>query len=367
MLVHRSERSLGEAYVRGDLDIEGDLESALSIADYFRDVRFGLQEKARLVSHLVRLPSGGMPASGRRAVQLVGEIHSLERDRQAVTYHYDTSNEFFSLFLDRDMVYSCAYFAAPDEELEHAQERKMDYLCRKLRLKPGQRLLDIGCGWGGLIRFAARHFGVSALGVTLSEPQASLASQRILADGLSDRCRAEVRDYRKIADLESFDAIVSVGMVEHVGQRRLPEYFRQAWKLLRPGGVFLNHGIARRQSIPSGQKGSFTEAYVFPDTDPVPIAACTHAAEEAGFEIRDIEDLREHYALTLRHWARRLERNREQAIRATDEVTFRTWKLFMTGSARAFERGVNNVYQSLMVKTAGGRSGLPLTRSDWYT
>jgi cyclopropane-fatty-acyl-phospholipid synthase len=366
MLLSGSERTLGQAYVQKDFDIEGDLEGAFPMAQHLLRLRPGISEKLWLASQLLRLPAGPVSGTGRQAARLSGEVHSVDRDRQAVTYYYDTSNDFFALFLDTHMVYSCAYFHSQEEDLDTAQERKLEYICRKLRLKQGQQLLDIGCGWGGLIRYASKHYGVSTLGITLSEPQAQLAGERIRQEGLGDRCRVEVRDYRQLSEPESFDALVSIGMVEHVGERMLPEYFAQAWRLLRPGGVFLNHGIAHHSGAKGDAGGSFFQAYVFPDSDPVPISVSTLAAEEAGFEVRDVESLREHYALTLRHWVRRLESHRQEAIRATDETTYRTWRMFMTASALEFDAGSNNVYQSLLVKPDRGESGFSLTRADWY-
>jgi len=366
ILLHPSEQALGHAYVCKDVDIEGDLEEALPMARYLLKLRLGITEKTWLAYQLSRLPGSNDSRTVRRAVKLRGSVHSADRDRQAVTYHYDTSNEFFSLFLDSRMVYSCAYFQSTDESLDRAQERKLDYVCRKLRLQRGQRLLDIGCGWGGLILFAVQHYGVTGLGITLSEPQARLANERLRREGLTDRCRIEVRDYRTLTDAEEFDAVASIGMVEHVGQQMLPEYFAQAWRLLRPGGVFLNHGIARAATVDRDPTGSFIQAYVFPDSDPVPIGASTTAAEDAGFEVRDVESLREHYALTLRHWTHRLESHRVDAISAAGEATYRTWKLFMTASALEFDSGQNNLYQSLLVKPDDGKSGMPFTRADWY-
>lgn len=364
MFLPGSERAIGEAYLYDDFDIEGSLENALRMAEHLFRLRLKPLDRVRLVSQLFRLPHGSRPKVGRQSLTLRGATHSLERDRQAVTYHYNTSNDFFALFLDKRMVYSCAYFAREDEDLDAAQQRKLEYACRKLRLKPGERLLDIGCGWGGLIIYATEKYGVSALGITLSEPQADLASKRIREAGLQDRCRVEVRDYRQIEEVESFDKLVSVGMVEHVGERMLPTYFEHAWRLLRPAGVFLNHGIAHQKLKTRGQ--SFSQAFVFPDGEPVPIHVCTRAAESVGFEVRDIENLREHYALTLRHWVRRLEANHEEAIRRTDEATYRAWRLFMSASAYYFETGGYNVYQSLLVKPDRGKSGLPLSREDWY-
>ncbi|HEX8960502.1 MAG TPA: cyclopropane-fatty-acyl-phospholipid synthase family protein, partial [Geobacteraceae bacterium] len=300
------------------------------------------------------------------AAHLSGNRHSKKRDSQAVTYHYNISNDFYQLWLDERMVYSCAYFASPDEPLDAAQERKLDYICRKLRLKKGERLLDIGCGWGGLVMHAARDYGVDAHGVTLSRPQAELAGERVRAAGLADRCRVEVLDYRELDGAESYDKIVSVGMFEHVGKVRLAEYFSRAFRLLRTGGAFLNHGIAAGQGYISDDDTSFIDHFVFPDGELLPIGTTLHAAEASGFEVRDLESLREHYALTLRHWVKRLEAAQAQAIAATSEATYRVWRLYMAGSAHSFDCGRDNLYQTLLVKPNRGKSGQPLTRADWY-
>lgn len=360
--------ALGEAYVFDDFDIEGDIETAFPVADYLVGLELGFVERLKLGWQLWRLPTRrpGARSDGRSAARLSGETHSLERDRQAVTYHYNVSNQFYALWLDQRMVYSCAYFASPDEGLDSAQERKLDYICRKLRLKPGERLLDIGCGWGGLIIHAAQHYDVEALGITLSQPQAELATERIQQAGLAERCQVEVRDYRELNQPEGFDKLASVGMFEHVGNARLPHYFQQAWRLLRPGGAFLNHGITRRATDPVATGPSFIDHYVFPDGELLPVNASLGHAEAVGFEVRDVESLREHYALTLRHWVRRLEAQHEQALRVVNETTYRVWRLFMAGSAHGFTDGRLNVHQALLVKPKGGDSTLPLTRDDWY-
>jgi cyclopropane-fatty-acyl-phospholipid synthase len=366
MFSSTSERTLGQSYIYDDFDIEGVLENAFPMAEHLSRLRLGIADRIRVASLLLRLPSVKTPQLGRQAARLKGTVHSIERDREAVTYHYNTSNDFFALYLDRRMVYSSAYFVAPDEDLDTAQERKLEYICRKLRLQPGERLLDIGCGWGGLIIYAAERYGVTALGITLSELQAELANERIRQKGLADRCKVEVRDYRQVDGAGSFDKLASIGMVEHVGEPMLPEYFRHAWRLLRPGGVFLNHGIAYRHEQLKDLSRSFSDAYVFPDGDPAPIDVCTRIAEGVGFELRDVECFREHYMLTLRHWVRRLESHHDQAVRVSDEATYRTWRLFMSASAHAFETGTYNVYQLLLVKPDRGKCGLPLTRADWY-
>jgi len=297
---------------------------------------------------------------------LHGRRHSTTRDRRAVTYHYDVPGEFYALWLDERMVYSCAYFATPDEDLDAAQERKLDYICRKLRLRRGEKVLDIGCGWGGLIIHAACRYGVEALGITLSEPQAELANERIRRAGLEGRCRVEVRDYREIEEWGVYDKLVSVGMFEHVGEARLPDYFSRAYRLLRPGGAFLNHGISRNPAAPVRREPTFISRHVFPDGELVPIGATLSASEGSGFEVRDVESLREHYALTLGHWVRRLENNAGEARRIVDETTYRVWRLYMSGSAHGFRTGRINVYQTLLARPDRGESGLPLTRSDWY-
>jgi cyclopropane-fatty-acyl-phospholipid synthase len=360
-----SEVALGEVYIYDDVDLEGDIESVFALADFLKGQHWGVARRLRLAWHLLRLPSGGRPRSGRRAARLSGARHSQERDRQAVTYHYDVSNDFYALWLDERMVYSCAYFLTPDDDLDTAQQRKLDYICRKLRLRRNECLLDIGCGWGGLVIHAAHHYGVQALGITLSRPQAELANERIRHAGLTGRCQVKVCDYRELSEPNGYDKVVSVGMFEHVGEAMLPAYFKQAWSLLRPGGIFLNHGIACALSHAGQQGPSFVDRYIFPDGELVPISTTLRAAEEGGFEVRDVESLREHYALTLRHWGCRLKASHDEICRVTDEATYRVWRM-MCGSAHGFQTGRFNLYQTLLAKPEEGRSGLPLTRADWY-
>jgi cyclopropane-fatty-acyl-phospholipid synthase len=370
MLMPGTEVGLGEAYLYDDFDIEGNAEAVFSLADAFTSTSLEWHKKLHVGTDLTRLPAGEHRRRSRRGpARLSGRKHSVERDRQAVTYHYNVSNDFYALWLDKRMVYSCAYFHSADDSLDSAQEQKLDILCRKLRLKPGQRLLDIGCGWGGLAMYAAQHYGVDATGITLSQPQAVLANQRIASANLNEHCRVDICDYRKLPadDTQSYDVLVSVGMFEHVGSAKLPSYFAQAWRLLRPGGVFLNHGIASNAMNTNPKGPSFSNTYVFPDGELVPIHITLNAAEESGFEVRDVESLREHYALTLRHWVRRLEAHHEEALVYVDEPTYRVWRLYMSGSAYGFSAGRLNVYQTLLVKPdSQGRSGLPLTRADWY-
>lgn len=297
-----------------------------------------------------------------------GRKHSRERDQQAISYHYDVSNRFYSLWLDEHMVYSCGYFRHADDDIDGAQVAKLDHICRKLRLAPGERFLDIGCGWGALVMHAAKEFGAEAVGITLSERQFELARERIEEAGLQDSCRVELMDYRDAASLGTFDKIASVGMFEHVGEAMLRTYFEAAFDVLRAGGLFLNHGISHTVGPEHRRRGpSFGDVYVFPDGELVPISHALSVAEETGFEVRDVESLREHYAETLRHWVRRLEAAESEVIAEVGEEKFRVWRLFMAASANGFASGRLNVYQALLSKRcADGRCELPLTREDLY-
>jgi cyclopropane-fatty-acyl-phospholipid synthase len=367
MFLPPSELNLGEAYIYNDFDIEGDIEAVFPLGDHIMDERWGKMAQVRYGKRLLSLPKTGPLRPGDAAAKLRGTRHSKERDRQAISHHYNRSNDFYALWLDKRMVYSCAYFATPEDDLDTAQERKLDYICRKLRLQPGERLLDIGCGWGGLVIYAAQHYGVEAYGITLSQLQAEWAQEHIRQAGLTECCRVEVRDYRDVNEEHSFAKIVSVGMFEHVGEARLSTYFQQAWHLLQPGGVFLNHGIASIATQPVQREPTFNQRYVFPDGELVPISSTLRAAEMSGFEVRDVESLREHYALTLRHWVRRLEAHADEVHHVTSDVTYRIWRLYMAASIYAFLIGRANIYQALLAKPEHGNSRLPLTRTDWYS
>jgi cyclopropane-fatty-acyl-phospholipid synthase len=365
MFVPPSDLNLGEAYIYNDFDIEGDIMAVFPLVEPFISGHQGKMEKVLYGKRLLSLPKTGQPRPADIAAKVHGVLHSKERDRQAVTYHYDRSNDFFALWLDRRMVYTCAYFATPDDSIDTAQERKLEYICRKLRLRPGERLLDIGCGWGGLLIYAAQHYGVQADGITLSAQQAKLARERIKEAGLEHRCHVEICDYREVNKAQEYDKLVSIGMFEHVGDALLPTYFKQAWELLRPGGVFLNHGIAIHSTSPMPGR-SFIHRYVFPDVASTPLPKVLQAAETSGFEVRDVESLREHYVYTIRHWVHRLEEHADEVKRIEGEVIYRIWRLFMSFGIQEFEVGRSNVFQTLLVKADKGRSGLPLTRADWY-
>ena len=359
------ELNAGRAFAAGLLDVEGDLELAVDLLyDRMRKLRIG--SAIKLQSLLSRLPKSHVPAL--RESRLRGAIHSPERDRAAISFHYDYPTEFYRSFLETPLVYSCAYFDDKVTTLEDAQLSKIDYILRKLRLQPGDRLLDIGCGWGALAIRAAKCYGARVLGVTLSRAQCEEAQRGVESAGVGHLASIEMRDYREL-DGESFDKIASVGMFEHVGRSKLPEYFSTAFALLRPGGLFLNHGIADQDLQGSrGKIGGFVERFVFPDGELLSIGDALQIAQRAGFEVRDVENLREHYTLTLRAWVKNLERNRAEAVAAAGEQAYRIWRLYMAASAQGFRVGRIGVFQALLAKRrSDGSTGVPPTRRDLYT
>jgi cyclopropane-fatty-acyl-phospholipid synthase len=356
--------SAGRAFGAGVLDVEGDLEHAVDTL-YRASAALRPGSAFRLMQLLRRLPKTSTPQL--RQADLHGRIHSRKRDRAAIGFHYDQPVEFYRSFLDREMVYSCAYYDEGVDSLDGAQSAKLDYILRKLRLTPGERLLDIGCGWGTLVIRAAERFGAVALGITLSGKQHEDALQRIARTETGGRARVELRDYRELKG-ERFDKIVSVGMFEHVGRARLPEYFRAAYDALRPGGLFLNHGIADQspQRNDGGTRG-FLGRFIFPDGELVAVADALRVAELTGFEVRDVENLREHYARTLRAWVANLEGNRSAAVAAAGEESYRLWRLYLAGSAQGFRAGRIGVYQALLARPyEDGRVDLPPTRRELY-
>ncbi len=370
MLAAGTEVALAEAYLRNDFDVEGDIEAAFELADAICAETEGWSKKLKLSHWLRGLPqrSSGNGAPPPHRATLHGRQHSLSRDRDAIRFHYDLSNEFYGLWLDSRRVYSCAYFENRDDDLESAQLAKLELICRKLDLQPGQRLLDIGCGWGGLVIHAASYYGVTATGITLSERQADYARQRLKELRLEDRVEIRLEDYRELDPAQPFDAIASVGMVEHVGRKNLARYFSLASRLLKTGGLFLNHGIGTGAFAFANRGSSFIGEYVFPDGELVSIAEMLHPAQAAGLALRDVENLREHYALTLRHWVQRLEERHDDALGFIDEPVYRIWRLYMAGCAHNFERNRLAIYQTLLEKPEpSGESPHPLTREGWYS
>src|SRR6202789_3597361 len=363
---------LAEAYFRGDLDIEGDFFAALALKDHLEALQLSVGEQIGAVATALRLRALNgdrrhahipwAPSHGRAV-----KTHSKAENRDAIHFHYDVSNEFYALWLDRAMVYSCAYFENSDVGLDAAQVAKLDHICRKLSLRPGESFLDIGCGWGALVIHAAQRYGVRAHGVTLSPQQLKVAQERIAQAGLTDRVSVELLDYRDLPGESVYDKVASVGMFEHVGLKNLPVYFSTVHRLLKPRGLFLNHGITHdTEGWQPNVSTEFINRYVFPDGQLDTISNVQRAMERAKFEIADVEALRPHYAMTLRHWVARLERNRAQALQYVNEATYRVWRLYMSACALQFESGEIGIYQVLASKRAVGAPDLPLTRRHLY-
>jgi cyclopropane-fatty-acyl-phospholipid synthase len=334
---------IGRAYVAGALDVD-DLDATLELLDAWTPPPLDARAKARLAAATLRsaglvlppkLPAAELRPRGRR--------HSILRDRAAVRHHYDVSNDYFALFLDESMTYSCAIFSRGAETLEDAQWTKRELVCTKLGLQPGERILDVGCGWGSFAVHAAVEHGVHVTGITLSEPQAVRARQRAEEAGVADRVDIRVMDWREL-DAEPFDAIASIGMVEHVGSGNIDNYARHLYELLRPGGRLLNHGIARlRHGDP--EAGPFSERFVFPDAAPLHLSRIAFALEGASLEVTHVEGFRDDYAETLRHWSRRFDDNLPEAIRLGGEERVRVWRLYLRAARRGFETGFLSIFQ----------------------
>lgn len=356
------ELSLATKYIDGEIDVEGDLYLALrSLPMIEHAIRTSVPPSAISLHSYVSAWADQIASFVRQ-----GALHSHQRDAASIAHHYDKPAEFYELFLGDTMVYSCAYFRSLENSLDRAQRDKMHLICRKLDLKPKERFLDIGCGWGSLLLHASENFDVTAHGVSLSQKQVEYAKRRIAASKQSAQCDVTWSDYRDLDEvLMPFDKIASVGMCEHVGEKNIGAYFQQAYKLLYPGGLFLNHGITRSASM-NRTGPSFMDQYVFPDGELLTLTQMVKAAEDAGFEVRDVEDLREHYEETLHRWVDALNSYEYQAISLTDEKTFRTWKLYMTGSAEAFRRGDIAVHQMLLSRSKKGQSNSARVREAWY-
>ncbi|MDL2077512.1 cyclopropane-fatty-acyl-phospholipid synthase family protein [Streptomyces sp. GXMU-J15] len=378
LLWRPGELGLARAWVAGDLDIEGDLYTCL---DLLSGLIWERGEDARSLTQALRDPEvraavRGLvamagtplpPAPPEEEVRRRGHLHTKRTDRRAISHHYDVGNDFYEIVLGPSMVYSCAYWQGPDDTLEAAQYDKLDLVCRKLGLRPGMRLLDVGCGWGSMALHAAKEYGVSVVGITLSQEQAAYARKRAADEGLTDRVEIRVQDYRDLRD-GPFDAISSIGMAEHVGAQRYLEYATHLHGLLEPGGRLLNHQISRRpqRDETTYHVDEFIDAYVFPDGELQPVGVTVAQLERAGFEVRDVEAIREHYARTLRHWVARLEADWPRAVRLTSPGRSRVWRLYMAASALAFERNRIGVNQILAVRTPdSGDSGMPLRARTW--
>ncbi|MDN5766934.1 MAG: cyclopropane-fatty-acyl-phospholipid synthase family protein [Humibacillus sp.] len=372
-----NELGFARAYVSGDVQIEGDLLDALTRLDELADpargpgVHVGPDTFLGVAKAAVRLGAlGPPPRPPAEEIRLSGRRHAPGRDAEAVSHHYDVGNDFYALVLGPSMLYSCAFFEQPPSTaytLQDAQQAKLDLVARKLGLAPGMRLLDVGCGWGSFVIHAAREYGVTAVGVTLSQEQAAFARAEVAALGLADRVEIRVQDYREVAD-GPYDAIASIGMAEHVGLSQIGEYAAALHALLAPEGRLLNHAISRRPGPPGDPKGdktSFIDRYVFPDGELLPLSMLVDVLESTGFEVRDVQSLREHYADTLRAWVNNLEQHWDQAARLSSAGRARVWRLYMAGSALGFASNRLGVNQVLAVKPGPrGASGMPRTRRE---
>jgi cyclopropane-fatty-acyl-phospholipid synthase len=358
------ELGFARAYVAGDLDIEGDVYEALELLEQRRALSHLFRELVPVARALGIAALRPLPPPPEEA-RLRGPRHSKTRDAAAIAHHYDVSNRFYRLVLGPSLTYSCALFADPAATLEEAQEAKHALVARKLGLGEGMRLLDVGCGWGSMLVHAAERYGVSGVGVTISHRQAELARERVREAGLADRIEIRLADYRDIAD-GPYDAISSIGMFEHVGLSQLDLYFRRLHGLLRPGGRLLNHGIGRPpRRRPVLPRRTFVNRYVFPDGELHEVGTVVSRIQAAGFEVRHLESLREHYALTLRRWVGNLEDSWDEAVAEAGSARARIWRLYMAGSALGFEAGRLQVHQVLAVRPDRGMSGMPLRPDAW--
>ncbi len=368
LVLFRDPIHLAEAYFDGVVEVTGDLNSAMELRYYLENLVLPFQGKLLLALHAMKLGHKKeekitpLQPDVKKIAKVVGENNT-----ESIAFHYDVSNAFYKLWLDERMVYSCAYFENPEQELDLAQQNKLDLICRKLRLQAGEHYLDIGCGWGALVCWAAKHYGVRAHGITLSRNQYEYACEEVKKQGLEKLVTIEMRNYRDLPLIASYDKVSSVGMFEHVGLKNLPSYFSTVHEVLKPGGLFLNHGITSDEpGWGQGTSTRFINRHVFPDGELDTISNIQNHMEHAHFEIFDVEGLRPHYALTLRHWVDRLEAKSEEAIRLVGERTYRVWRLYMTGCALQFERGTTGVYQILAECKQEGFPNLPLTRRDLY-
>ena len=352
LLSNPSFGKLAESYVEGKVDFQGRIHDVIDLL----------------------LPLIGLPSTAQRKVN-IGKLkfwrHTRHTDRKAISAHYDVSNDFYALWLDRRRVYSCAYFKHADDSLDTAQEQKLDHICRKLALQPGERFLDIGCGWGGLILWAAEHYGVTSVGITISQNQFDYVNDYVRNHGLTGKVEVKLMDYRDLPETEPFDKIASVGMFEHVGRRNLPLYFRKINHLLKPGGLVLNHGITSvtfDDETVNEENRKFIDKYVFPDGELTHISKVMEVMAREGLECSDVENLRPHYAKTLWHWVDRLEQNHDKALEIVDEKKYRIWRTYMAGFAVAFERNWDAIYQVLAGKARdSGQPAYPLTRDYMYS
>jgi cyclopropane-fatty-acyl-phospholipid synthase len=353
--------SMAEAYLRGEIDYRGDIERVFDLIDHVQNRRFNKEEKWQLFKLLLAFkfnPAGIFELTQKRENPYVNSQGSIG-------HHYDVSNEFYKKVLDPEMIYSCAYYHDENDSLEQAQRNKLDHLCKKLILEPGETLLDIGCGWAGLALWAAKNYGVKVHGITLSKEQLALGKQRVKEAGLEKQITLELKDYRELPEKPIYDKIVSVGMFEHIGVKNFPTYFGTVQRLLKDGGLFMNHGITNDTGWKPVASAQFINKYIFPDGELARVSDVLLAMENQKFEILDVECLRQHYALTLRHWLQNLKQYETETISIAGIRIWRLWRLYMAGSAFFFNKGNLGLYQILAGKNRQAWP-IPLTRAHLY-
>lgn len=342
--------SFAEAFINKTIDIEGDIFNAIKLKNDISQLEISNKDKLNLLFKVGSV-----------------NIHSKDKDKANIAFHYDISNDFYKLFLGETMMYSCAYFKTKNSNIDDAQKDKLDHICKKLMLKPNETLLDVGCGWGSMIIWASLNYGVKATGITISKEQYEYAKKQIKLNNLEDRCSVELKDYRDISGKHIYDKIVSIGMFEHVGLKKLPEYFRIIHRLLKDDGLFLNHGITtRKNNNLSKNEGKFITKYIFPGGELESISNVLTVMEDESYDIIDVECLRQHYYKTLKYWVENLKANEKEAIKLTNETIYRTWLLYMTGCAINFFEDYISVYQVLLCKKRKKGFVVPLTRDYIY-
>ena len=365
LLARSSVQTIAEAFIGGLVEVEGDLMAAMRFGETLPPIAgTGGRLLSALAGLRARVAVATKPNTAR--ARLSGKRGSEKRAQAAIDYHYSYPLEFWRQWLDPSLQYTCAYFLSPEESLEVAQRRKLDYICRKLRLKPGVRLLDLGCGWGGLMLYAAREFGATVVGVTNNEAQAEYVRALVSRSRMEHQCEVWKGDIRSARLQEDYDRVSGVGIIEHMGTALHKEYFQCAWRALRRGGLFFNQGITRSRTHPIGDGRAFMARYIFPDGELVPIDYTLRCAQECGFELHDVESLRAHYVLTLKAWLRSLEARADKVFVITDAATYRKFRFYLAGCALGFETGQLNVHQTILAKGTAEPDEIGLSRNEVF-
>ncbi|MBL1177003.1 class I SAM-dependent methyltransferase [Pantanalinema sp. GBBB05] len=353
-----------DTYLNGLFDFSGSLDSLILLFRHLASIQISANQQLRAWLEAWTLPA--LPSGELVTAQPYQVARSPKHDRASIQYHYDVGNDFYQHWLDPQLVYTCAHYDSADMSLAEAQTAKLDLICRKLRLQPGETLLDAGCGWGALLRWAVKHYGVTGYGITLSAEQVAFNHQQIEAEGMGDRLQVELRDYRELPQQPTFDKAVAIGIIEHIGRKNYPVYFNHIMSVLKPGGLFLNHGInATRDGHGNTIGERFINRYIFPNGELVRLSTTVTAMEDAGWEIVDVDAWRPHYAMTLRHWIANFDQAIAELAGLIGDRQVQLWRLYLIGSALAFEHNHTGLYQILLRKQSDRHWNLPLTRPGW--